>query len=34
LIPTVPKAAALEACGAPSKTSFDQVISKASKPAF
>jgi hypothetical protein len=33
LIPTVPKALALDACGAPSKTSAFQVISKSVKPA-
>ena len=33
LIPTVPNALALDACGAPSKTSAFQVISKSVKPA-
>ena len=32
-IPTVPNALALDACGAPSKTSAFQVISKSVKPA-
>jgi hypothetical protein len=33
LMPTVPNFAALEACGAPLKTSARQVISKPTKPA-
>ena len=33
LIPTVPNALALDACGAPSKTLAFQVISKSANPA-
>jgi hypothetical protein len=33
LIPTVPNFAALEACGAPAKTSARHVISKSVNPA-
>ena len=33
LMPTVPNALALDACGAPSKTSAFQVISNSVKPA-
>ena len=33
LMPTVPNALALDACGAPSKTSAFQVIANSAKPA-